>query len=83
MFGVGAEGGGGLLGVMITSRSWKVDVVKDVMKERAQDSMTIEGNKARFGMRRHGIRLIVSYYYSCQRFDGAIEDSEERLFLYH
>ena len=31
---------------MITSRSWKVDV----MKERAQDSTTIEeeGNKARF-----------------------------------
>ena len=47
MFGVAAEGGGGLLWVVIANRSWKVDVVK----ERAQDSTTIEeGNKARFGI---------------------------------
>jgi hypothetical protein len=46
--GVAAEGGGGLLWVMITSRSWKVDV----LKERAQDLTIIEeeGNKARFGI---------------------------------
>ena len=48
MFRVAAEGGRGLLWVVIANRSWKVDV----MKERAQDSMTIEeeGNKARFGI---------------------------------
>jgi len=46
VFGVAAEGGGGLLWVAITSRSWKVDVVKG----RARDSTTIEeGNKARCG----------------------------------